>query len=119
MLNLSLRAVLRKESWMFCAGLLFSIADLLDSFELRPIQLAASAFASGPAFPRGFSRKEYGGTNLPSCRLDPSRRRRRAGNSEYATASTIRRPFEHFNIELTEVPFSARYRNVGARGAHS
>src|SRR5580765_6224122 len=30
MLALSLRAVLRKESWMFCAGLLLSIADLLN-----------------------------------------------------------------------------------------
>jgi hypothetical protein len=32
MLNLSFRAVFRKESWMFCAGLLLSIADLLTLF---------------------------------------------------------------------------------------
>jgi hypothetical protein len=39
MLNRSLRAVFRKESWMFWAGLLFSIADLLKFFDLRDTSL--------------------------------------------------------------------------------
>jgi hypothetical protein len=47
MLNLSLRAVFRKESWIFCAGLLLSIADLLKFFDLQPTNLRPSAAASG------------------------------------------------------------------------
>src|SRR5208282_4709641 len=83
MLNLSLRAVFRKESWMFCAGLLFSIADLLKFFEL-PKQLS-----HGPSARKGH------GNSLPLRRQSKAKGRA----ARQVAASTIRPPRALFNPE--------------------
>src|SRR5579872_6014249 len=57
MLALSLRAVLRKESWMFCAGLLLSIADLSSIRKLRSFQRLPTAACRGQAKQTACSRK--------------------------------------------------------------
>src|ERR1700693_1801615 len=90
-LNRSLRAVFRKESWMFCAGLPLSIADLLRLC-LATNQLAPSA-ESGQAqtnsmFLADFPPKGTRGDN-PAC--SPPHffqdMRRLAGSCEYDTVS--------------------------------
>src|SRR5690348_11580348 len=85
-LTRSFRAVFRKESWMFCAGLLLSIADLLElncqlptagpgRFEPAPNH---SRFPSLPAL------KEQGGTTRSEAviSLPPAR-------CEYHTANRV------------------------------
>src|ERR1700722_5973268 len=99
MLNLSLRAVFRKESWMFCAGLLLSIADLLKFFDLqhsnlRPRQ-SLRALKPTACSSRTFPRQERGGETLLLRRLRFPRLR-----STQVAASTIRRRPALFNLEL-------------------
>src|SRR5580698_10251815 len=89
MLNLSLRAVFRKESWIFCAGLLLSIADLLKFLDLRhsnlhprqpPWALKPTACSS-----RTFRSRTRGDNLLP--RRPISQAAPHAGSCEYDTAS--------------------------------
>src|SRR5438270_3425876 len=92
-LTRSFRAVFRKESWMFCAGLLLSIADLLElncqlptagpgRFEPAPNH---SRFPSLPAL------KEQGGT----------RRQKHCFHFCRPDVSTIRRTELLFNTQVT------------------
>src|ERR1700740_2467234 len=91
MFNRSLRAVFRKVSWMFCAGLLLSIADLLN-FNLRenlPRAHASSGQANATACswrPSGL--EEHGGTTCLLTASDFARLCRLAGSWEYDTASS-------------------------------
>src|SRR5580693_7359147 len=95
MFNRSLRAVFRKESWMFCAGLLLSIADLLRFFELQHANLPGPQ-SSGQvhrnsmflaAFPHWSSALGTRGVSLPLRRHGFPRLRRLADSCEYHTAS--------------------------------
>src|SRR5579862_4704770 len=95
MLSRSLRAVLRKESWMFCAGLLLSIADLLDC-RLRNCQPPTSDHARGQdqaysMFPEAFPLP-------PETRGDNSTGRASSASRRIpADVSTIRRSLPLFN----------------------
>src|SRR6266446_9762585 len=101
MFNRSLRAVFRKESWMFCAGLLLSIADLLKV--LRPPNTTLPL----PQTPQGkfqstacSSRTSAQGTrgdNLP-----PHRPISQGRAAQQVAASTIRGPHPLFNLEVAE-----------------
>src|ERR1700728_81563 len=100
MLSRSLRAVLRKESWMFCAGLLLSIADLLKFFELQnkptcTLGYIAAGQAQNNSMFRGPSPAEHGGINLP-----PRRHISKAAPPSRVAASTIRCPPALFNPEV-------------------
>src|SRR5271166_1603313 len=99
-LNRSLRAVFKKESWMFCAGLPLSIADLLGFCDVQR-QLAPSA-DSGQAqtnsmFLADFPPEEHGGTTLP-----PRRPFLRTCVAWQVAVSTIRCLLALFNPEPVE-----------------
>src|ERR1022692_2583236 len=99
MLSLSLRAVFRKESWMFCAGLLLSIADLLKSFDLRHTNLRPRQSPQSAQTISMF----LAGSPLPEHRGKPcflAARFSQACAAQQVAASTIRRPPELFNPEL-------------------
>src|SRR5260370_23058538 len=91
MFNRSLRAVFRKESWMFCADLLLSIADLLKV--LRPPnitlplpQTPQGKFQSTACSSRTSRLRNMGGQPASSPPGFP-RLRRPAGSCEDHTAS--------------------------------
>src|SRR6059058_2509767 len=99
-LTRSFRAVLRKESWMFCAGLLLSIADLLQlncqlptagpgRFEPAPNH---SRFPSLPAL------KEQGGTRRQKYCF-PSAGQMSVPYGEPGCFSTLKLPSELLTID--------------------
>src|SRR5580704_8920949 len=92
--NRSLRAVFRKESWMFCAGLLLSIADLLKFFDL---QSPTCPFPQAPGRAQTnsmFLRPSASGARGVRCRTNFScKLRRSAGSCEEHTASLF--SFQH------------------------
>src|SRR5271169_3098581 len=92
MLVLSLRAVLRNESWMFCAGLLPSIADLLRFFDAP----AATALAV-PAALRSPGNLAVASTG---SKTDSSARQ----TIPSLAASTIRGPSRLFNRNCAAAP---------------
>src|SRR5258708_6098461 len=101
MFNLSLRAVFRKESWMFCAGLLLSIADLLWYFDLQQLAPWArdpSASSNQQHVPRSLPHQEHGGT---TCLLAASFFPKGCAAQQVA-ARSIRRPPPLFNREVAE-----------------
>src|SRR5271166_3208071 len=112
MLNLSLRAVFRKESWMFCAGLLLSIADLLKFFDLlqpassaetsRQVQINSMFLATSAPGTRGVS--------LP-LRVPVSQGR----SAWQVAASTIRPPTALFNRESVETSFLSQCKDLRSR----
>src|SRR5580658_186662 len=112
MLNLSLRAVFRKESWMFCAGLLLSIADLLTFFDLQhQLALPQEASSNQQHVPRRLSSQEHGGDNLLPRGLVYPRLRRLAGSCQYDTVSlrafqpgTCGNRFFFDNMKVSPIP---------------
>src|SRR6266852_1887603 len=91
MFNRSLRAVFRKESWMFCAGLLLSIADLLKFFDLRiptcPFRRRLRASSNRQHVPSRTSHERARGDNLPPRRLVFPKAAPPSGSCEEHTAS--------------------------------
>src|ERR1019366_5170846 len=109
MLSLSLRAVFRNESWMFCAGLLLSIADLLRFFNL---QHTISPLPQPPGQPQTTSMffpasppEEHGGTTCLLAARFPKA-------AWQVAASTIRRPPVLFNLEVAETGFLTQCEDV-------
>src|SRR5581483_499122 len=98
MLALSLRAVLRKESWMFCAGLLFSIADLLLLCELQTATAAHPIRGKAQVTVCSRPLRSCLGTqgDNPPCRSHPSGAQQPGGQ----VVSTIRRSAPLFNREF-------------------
>src|ERR1700739_3146118 len=94
MFSLSLRAVLRKESWMFCAGLLVSISRSPLVLNLRSPKYKSAARPH-------FCVRGTRGDNLP-----PRRPVSWACAAWQVAASTIRRPLALFNLELAEIDLS-------------
>src|ERR1039458_3691009 len=101
MLNRSLRAVFRKESWMFCAGLPLSIADVLrfsDSQHTNSPLPQTRGTRKPTACPSRTSRlKEHGGTTCLLAASVPQ-----DGAAWQVAVSTIRCPRALFNPELAE-----------------
>src|SRR5580698_7925241 len=90
MLNLSLRAVFRKESWMFCAGLLLSIADLLKFFDLHHTNCALGncfGHSNQQHVPLGISAAGTRGENPASSPPRFPKAAQHTGSCEYDTAS--------------------------------
>src|SRR5271166_1728896 len=100
-LNRSLRAVFRKESWMFCAGLPLSIADLLRFCDVHQ---------TNSPLPQN-----QGKLKPTACSLRTSRMRNTGGQpclfaarffltcaAWQVAVSTIRCPLALFNPELVE-----------------
>jgi hypothetical protein len=101
MLNRSLRAVFKKESWMFCAGLLLSIADLLKFFELRTTNLRLRPWPQGKLKTTACSRRPLAEETRGEQPASSPPRFRGCAAQQVAT-STIRCPPALFNPEVAE-----------------